>query len=157
MTILTRTAIAICILVLVGNPVLAQEGKVPETVEEPKAEKACFRVRNIRSLDAVDDRFVYLRSVRGKHYLLTMDNACIGLQNSIAVAVANGYDRVCSNDRAFITYREFNQNRRCGILSVERVEDRAEALKLVELRKKPVKGEGEGRKTAAPDNSDGRR
>ncbi len=78
-----------------------------------------------------------LRCVRDKHYLLTMDNVCLGLQNSIAVTVANGYDRVCSNDHAFVTYREFDQNRRCGILNVEEVEDREAALKLIERRKAP--------------------
>ncbi len=138
MQILIRAVIPMCLLVLGLNPVLAQEGKEPDTAEESKAEKACFRVRDARSLDAVDDRFVYLRCVRDKHFLLTMDNACLGLQNSIAVAVANGYDRVCSNDHAFITYREFDQTRRCGILNVEQVEDRAAALKLIELRKKPA-------------------
>jgi hypothetical protein len=137
--------------------VLAQEEPEAKTGEVPKAEKACFRVRDTRSFDAVDDRFVYLRCVRDKHYLLTMDNACLGLQNSIAVAVANGYDRVCSNDHAFITYREFDQTRRCGILNVERVEDRAAALKLVELRKKPAPADVEEKKTAAPEGSGGRR
>jgi len=157
MPILSRTPIVLFLLVLVSTTVLAEDGQKPSTSEEPKAEKACFRVRYTRSFDAVDDRFVYVRCVQDKHYLLTMDNACLGLQNSIAVAVANGYDRVCSNDRAFITYREFDQTRRCGILKVERVEDRAAALKLVELRKKPAPAKGEETKTAAPDDSGGRR
>jgi len=108
-------------------------------------------------LCVVDDRFVYVRCVRDKHYLLTMDNACIGLQNSIAVAVANGYDRVCSKDRAFITYREFNQIRRCGILNVEQVEDREAALKLVERLEAPDAAKAMDKKTAAPDPSGERR
>jgi len=157
MSNLIRTAIVISLLALVATVVSAQEKPEPSTGEEPKAEKACFRVRNLRGMDAVDDRFVYVRCVQDKHYLLTMDNACLGLQNSIAVAVANGYDRVCSNDRALITYREFDQTRRCGILNVERVADREAALKLVELRKKPAAVEEEDKKTAAPDDSDGRR
>ena len=157
MATLKRILVIGFLLAGVSNAVLAQDKPEPETVEEPKAEKACFRVRDTRSFDAVDDRFVYLRCVRDKHYLLTMDNVCLGLQNSIAVAVANGYDRVCSNDHAFITYREFDQTRRCGILNVERVEDRAAALELVELRKKPVEAESDDKKTAAPDASDGRR
>jgi len=142
MPILFRTLIVLFLLVLGSTTMLAEEGQEPSTSEEPKAEKACFRVRNLRGMEAVDDRFVYVRSVRDEHYLLTMDNACLGLQNSIAVAVANGYDRVCSNDHAFITYREFDRTRRCGILNVEQVEDRVAALKLIELRKKPAKGDG---------------
>ena len=158
MSNLIRTAIVFSLLALVATVVSAQEKPEPSTGEVPKAEKACFRVRNLRGMEAVDDRFVYVRCVQDKHYLLTMDNACLGLQNSIAVAVANGYDRVCSNDRALITYREFDQTRRCGILIVERVADREAALKLVELRKKPAPAKkSEETKTAAPDDSDGRR
>jgi Family of unknown function (DUF6491) len=157
MSNLIRTTITFCFLVLVATAGSAQEKPETTTGDVPKAEKACFRVRDTRSFDAVDDRFVYLRCVRGKHYLLTMDNVCLGLQNSIAVAVANGYDRVCSNDHAIITYREFDLTKRCGILTVERVEDREAALKLVELRGKPAPAEGGEEKTAAPDDSDGRR
>ncbi len=157
MAILTRIVVVVFLLAGASNSVLAEKEPAPEPGEVPKAEKACFRVRNLRGMDAVDDRFVYVRCVQDKHYLLTMDNACLGLQNSIAVAVANGYDRVCSNDHAFITYREFDQTRRCGILNVEQVADRKAALKLVELRKKPAAVEGEDKKTAASENSDGRR
>ena len=157
MAVLTRIWIVVFLLAGVSNAVLAQQEPGPKTGDAPKAEKACFRVRNLRGMDAVDDRFVYVRCVQDKHYLLTMDNACLGLQNSIAVAVANGFDRVCSNDHAFITYREFDQIRRCGILNVERVGDRAAALKLVELRKKPAPAKAEETKTAAPDASGGRR
>lgn len=157
MSMLSRFAIVSVLLIPVSAAVFAQDKPQSGSSEEPKAEKACFRVRNTRSFDAVDDRFVYVRCVQDKHYLLTMDNACLGLQNSIAVAVANGYDRVCSNDRAFITYREFDQTRRCGILKVEQVANRAAALKLVELRREPVSADGEDKKTAAPDDSGGRR
>jgi len=57
-----------------------------------------FNVRDVRSFDAIHDRYVYVRCRRGKHYLLTMANACLGLQDSIAVAVANDFNRVCSHD-----------------------------------------------------------
>jgi len=157
MAVLIRTAIVFCLLVAGSNTVRAQEGSEAKPEKEPKAKKACFRIRNTRSFDAVDDRFVYVRCVRDRHYLLTMDNACLGLQNSIAVALANGYDRVCSNDHAFIIYQEFDQTRRCGILNVEQVEDRDAALELVELRKKPEPAKGKDKKTAAPDPSGGRR
>ena len=140
-------------LTLAGEPTPSNEG-------EPTAVDACFRVRNTRSFDAVDDRFVYLRCVRDKHYLLTMDNACFGLQNSIGIAVAGGFDRVCSNDRAMVTYRDFNRTRRCGILKVEAVENREAALELIKKRKESAavdKSEDEHKQTAAPEEPDGRR
>ena len=56
----------------------------------------CFNVRDVRSFDAIHDRYVYVRCRRGKHYLLTMANACLGLQDSIAVAAADDFNRVCS-------------------------------------------------------------
>ncbi len=83
-----------------------------------------------------------------------MENACFGLENSIAVAVSNRFDRVCSNDRAWITYKEFNQNRRCGILNVEEVAGWKQALERVEALKAPRKVEKE--ETAAPEESGGR-
>ena len=138
-----------CGLALAGEP-------TPSTEGEPAAVKACFRVRDTRSFDAVDDRFVYVRCIRDRHYLLTMDNACFGLENSIAVAVSNRFDRVCSNDRAWITYKDFNQTRRCGILTVEKVDDREHALELINKRKDSATKE-EQEKTAAPESSDGRR
>ena len=117
-----------CGSALAGEPPPSNEG-------EPAAVKACFRVRDTRSFEAVDDRSVYVRCIRDRHYLLTMDNACFGLENSIAVAVSNRFDRVCSNDRAWITYKDFNQTRRCGILTVESVEDREQALELINKRR----------------------
>ena len=63
-----------------------------------------------------------------------MENACQGLQNSLAVAVASGFNRVCSNDRATLTYRDFDRTRLCVILSVEAVETRTAAQNLVARR-----------------------
>lgn len=154
MAVLTRSALVACALIVVSNVVVAEDDP------EAKAEKACFRVRDTRSFEAVDDRFVYLKCVRNKHYLLTMDNACFGLQNSIGVAIASGFDRVCSNDHAMITYRDFNQTRRCGILDVEAVENRDGALEFIEERKRAAASkstEGEGKKIAAPEETERRR
>ena len=122
-------------LVLFGYGLALAGESTPSNEGEPTVVEACFRVRDTRSFDAVDDRFVYVRCIRDRHYLLTMDNACFGLENSIAVAVSNRFDRVCSNDRAWITYKDFNQTRRCGILTVERVDDREHALDLINIRK----------------------
>ena len=103
----------------------------------PIAEDACFNVRDVRSFDAIRDRFVYVRCLRDRHYLLTMEDACQGLQNSLAVAVACGFNRVCSHDRATLTYRDFDRTRHCRILRVEAVDDLAAAEKLVESRTNP--------------------
>ena len=64
-----------------------------------------------------------------------MANACLGLQDSIAVA--NDFNRVCSHDGTRLTYRDFERTRRSIILRVEAVDDRAAALDLVARRMQP--------------------
>jgi len=134
--------VKVLIAVLSVGAGAAVAGESSDDAIDPKVEKACFRVRDTRSFEAIDDRFVYVRCVRNKHYLLTMENVCMGLENSTKVAISNDFDRVCSNDRAMITYRDFNQRKRCGILTVESVKDRDAALELVKERRKPTDKEG---------------
>ena len=105
--------------------------------DEPPAADACFNVRDVLSFEALHDRFVYVRCRRSRHFLLTMENICLGLRNSLAIAVANDFNRVCSQDRATITYEGLGQTSHCLILWVEKVEDRAAARKIVDLRTKP--------------------
>lgn len=152
-----KTAVLFLVaVVMVGSFPSAGESDA----ESVKPEKACFRVRDVRGFEAVTDRFVYVHGVRSQHYLLTMENVCMGLENSVGIAIANGFDRVCSNDRAMITYKEFNQVKRCGILTVEAVADREGALDLVKKRsaqKESGEEKKEDEKNAAPEFSDGRR
>ena len=144
------SAVLGCVILSCAPLFAGEPGQVDDGVGT-LAEKACFRVRDVRSFDAVDDRFVYVRGVRNQHFLLTMENVCMGLENSVGVAIANGFDRVCSNDRAMIAYKDFNQLRRCAILKVEEVADRDAALKLVKERNAVPddQADGEKKKTAA--------
>jgi hypothetical protein len=134
----TSLAVALALSV-VPLSVSSQEVKDTASAESPPAavpsKKTCFNVRDVRSISAIEDRFVYVRCIRDQHYLLTMVNGCIGLENSIAVAVANGYNRVCSLDRGVIVYKDFDQTRRCDVLLVERVADRDAALALIAEKK----------------------
>jgi len=104
---------------------------------EPPDLPACFNVRDVLSFDALHDKYVYVRCRRGRHFLLTMENICLGLRNSVAIAVANDFNRVCSQDRATITYEGLGRTSRCLILWVENVKDRAAAHALVENRTSP--------------------
>jgi hypothetical protein len=156
-----KSVVALLAAVVTLAPGIGSTGEsTPEESAELTVEKACFRVRNTRSMSAFDDRHVYVRCIRDEHYLLTMQPACIGLENSIGVAVSNRFDRVCSNDGAWITYKDFGRTRRCGIVTVEAVADRNAALKLVEKRRKPAaeqRDREDKKKTAAPDGSGSRR
>jgi len=127
----TRTAaVGLVVLVAVASGCTSALGH-----GEPTVERACFRVRDTRGFEAMDDRFVDVRCVRDRHYLLTMETACFGLQESIRIAIGNEFDRVCSNHRAMISYRDFNRLKTCGILTVETVASREEGLELVEKRR----------------------
>ena len=100
--------LASCVWMLSAGEILSQE-EAADAPEERSVDRTCFRVRDTRGFSAIDDRFVYVKSVRDRHYLLTMDNRCYGLEFSIKIAIANEFDRVCSNDRAILTYRDFNR------------------------------------------------
>jgi hypothetical protein len=125
-------AIFVGVVLMAAAAALPAEGAGDATTT---TEKTCFRVRDTRGMSAIDDRHVAVECVRDRFYLLTMANTCFGLENSIAVKVASEFDRVCSNDRAWLTYRDFDQTKRCEILTVESVADLEEAKILVEKRK----------------------
>ena len=96
----------------------------------PPSERACFMVREVRSYDAFDDRHVAIETIRDESYLLTLDNVCFGLDSAIRIAISNDFNRVCSDDLAVITYRDYNRLDTCRILNVERVADHEAALEL---------------------------
>jgi hypothetical protein len=105
-----------------------------ETEKNPKNKKTCFNVRDTRSYTALHDRYVYVKCVRKKHYLLTIDQGCRGMMNSFGVSITNDFNRVCSHSGAMISFREYSQPKRCRILEVEAVEDLEAAEEMVEER-----------------------
>jgi hypothetical protein len=118
---------------------LAQdEAEPPKEVEigdgPPPSEEACFNVRQARSFDALADEFVYVDGGGDDHFLLTMFRGCIGLRDSLRIAISNDFSRVCSNSFATITYRGLGELETCRIRRVEAVEDKAAAEALVESR-----------------------
>lgn len=105
---------------------------------EPAGDEACFNVRDTRSYHALHDRYVYLRCIRKKHFLLTIDGGCRGLSYGSGIAIANEFNRVCSHSGAVITYRQFDRIHRCLVHDVEAVEDLEAATALVEERTTPA-------------------
>ncbi len=124
-------------LLIVGSYVLAGCATTPVGEEkggDDIAARECFNVRDVRSLSAVTDRFVLAHCVRSGHFLLTMEPACLGLEDSSRFMVSNEFNRVCSNFGATLTYRYFDQTRSCRILNVEAVEGREAAQEIVARR-----------------------
>ena len=126
----TTSTVLVLGLALAASGCAHRGGGAATTAETvaPPSEKACFNVREVRSYDALDDRHVYVETIRDGHYLLTLDTICIGLASSIRIAISNDFSRVCSNDLAVITYRNFDRLESCRILDVERVADREAAV-----------------------------
>lgn len=105
--------------------------------DAPPAEETCFNVREVRNFSGLDDRYVYLETLRDEHFVLTMFPGCFGLEDAIQIAISNQLSRVCSVDTAKITYRGLGGDlESCPIRRVEAVEDRAAAEALVESRKR---------------------
>lgn len=94
----------------------------------------CFYVRDTRGFHALHDRYVYVKCLRDKHFLLTIDQGCGGLSFATSLFIGNEFNRVCSHSGAMITYREFDRTHRCRILEVEPVESLEAAERVVRER-----------------------
>lgn len=99
----------------------------------------CFRIRNVNSWDAIDDKHIYIKEAVNDHYLLTMFSACHGIKFAQAIALSNTMGRICPNDFGRITYRDGSMRSSCRIDDVERVGNKDEAVSLVESRSEDVK------------------
>src|SRR5690606_3528829 len=93
----------------------AQEGADADAIEEiegieeieeididdlpPPAEETCFYSRDIDRFSALSDSFVLLRDRSRKYYLLTMFPGCVGLDQSIRIALISDLQRVCELGR----------------------------------------------------------
>ena len=93
-----------------------------------------FYVRDTRGFHALHDRYVYVKCVRDKHFLLTINQGCRELSFATSLFIANEFNRICSHSGAMITYREFDRTRRCRILEVEPVESLETAQQVVRER-----------------------
>ena len=132
---------AACLLGLIlAVPALActSSQKVETTTGRASAaERACFNVRNVDSFSPLSNRFVYVRTTGDKHYLLTMDSMYPSLPYATGIAMSGNYAWVCSNTGAMITYVDAGRPVFCRILSVEAVDNKEAAQKLVDARTTP--------------------
>jgi hypothetical protein len=115
-------------------PPLAAEG--PDAQLQKGTKRTCFRVRETRGFHGLHDRYAYVKSARKQYYLLTIDQGCRGLNFTTWIAIANGFDRVCSNSGAMVAFREFGRLKTCRILEVEAVSGLQQAQDLVKDRTK---------------------
>jgi hypothetical protein len=120
------------IIFLLSPFVMAQE----EEDAENQSSNVCVNSRTIRNFDAFTDEHIYVKEGGDDHYLFTMRGRCIGLKNSLAIAIKDTTSRVCSKSFGEVVYRD-NRNRTtsCRIDTIEAVESKDDAKALVQRRK----------------------
>lgn len=94
----------------------------------------CFNAEGLTDFDVMTDQHIYVRTRGGNHYLVSTEQ-CENLERSHqrgTVALVPYGRRVCQGDGSHIVYDANGRERPCRILTIERVQDRTEALRLSE-------------------------
>jgi len=122
------------IILLIGPLAMAQD----EETEGANKESAnvCVNSRTIRTFDAFTDEHIYVEDRGDKHYLFTMRSRCLGLRNSLGIAIKDTTSRVCSNGFGEVAYRDHsNRLTSCRIDTIEEVDSKGDAKAVVQKRK----------------------
>ena len=120
------------IIFLLSPFVMAQE----EEGAEKQSSNVCVNSRTIRNFDAFTDEHIYVEDRGDMHFLFTMRGRCVGLKNSLAVAIKDTTSRVCSKSFGEVVYRDnHNRTTSCRIDTIEAVESKDDAKALVQRRK----------------------
>jgi hypothetical protein len=101
----------------------------------------CFLVPAIIDMRVMSDEHVYVRTRGGNHYVLTVAQQCKNLQRSDirnAIRLVNYGRRVCQNDGSYFLYDSGTRETTCPILTIDAVDDRAEARLIAAGERIPV-------------------
>ena len=135
-------ALILLLILVFGASAALSQIKFEEADEADDTEnfvkKMCVSAGNIRSLNAIDDQHIYVNAFgSNKHFLLTMQRRCLGLQGAGNIAVKDTTSRLCSNSFGAITYRPMGRGTEtCNIDTVEAIGSREQAWSLVDERKR---------------------
>ena len=100
----------------------------------PTPKEACFNNYKVDSFSPLHERFVYVRTLGGEHYLLTLDAFYLTLPQATGIRISGTFGRVCSESGAMITFVDAGRPVSCRIIRVEAVASRKEAQKVVNQR-----------------------
>ena len=135
---MNRYKAIILITALSGTLAIAQEDADEAEDKAQAGERACINTRSVRTFDAIDDEHVYVREGSNEHYLLTMQNRCFNLRNSLGIAFKDTTSRICSDGFGEIVYRDRMGSGRglesCRIDTIERVDSKEDAEAIVAAR-----------------------
>ena len=120
-----------------GMGVEGEEGEEGEEEEEeyggdPKSGgETCFNASTVSSFDYMRPRYVYVNVTGEKHYLLTLAQECINLENAMNMSIRSRFEQVCSRSEDSISYTALGRAEECRIVNVHEVQDRAAAEALI--------------------------
>lgn len=106
--------------------------------------ETCFDITRAQDINVMTDEHVYVRTIGGNQYLLTMAQTCRNLQRSYRsgdVRIQPFGRRVCPNDGSHLLYNWSGRESVCPILTIDAVEDREEARAIAEGNASPVQVE----------------
>jgi hypothetical protein len=118
-----------------------QTAAASDVREESADDETCFDISRVQDISVLSDQHVYVRTIGGNHYLLTMEQTCDNLQRSAlseGVRVQPYGRRVCPNDGSHLIYNWFGRESVCPIQTIDAVEDRQEARAIAEGNVSPV-------------------
>jgi|GEM_PF-3556301 len=133
-----QTATLLLVFAFAAGAVPAQEDASDAPDEEPTPApdqlEQCFNAEGLTDFDVMTDRHIYVRTRGGNHYLVGTEQ-CENLERSHqrgTVSLVPYGRRVCQGDGSHVVYDANGRDRPCRILTIERVQDRTEALRLSE-------------------------
>ncbi len=97
--------------------------------------EVCFNVRNVDTFSPLGERSVYLRTLGGERYLLTLDGVYTSLPFATGITISNDFSTVCSDTGATITFMNFGHPVFCRIVRVESVSSKRAAEQLAQQRR----------------------
>ena len=113
-------------------PATAQDDDAADAEAE---ERICVNSRAIRNFDALTDQYVYVQEGSSRHFLFTMRNHCVNLNNAMGIALKDTTSRICSDGFGEIVYRDRMSSQRlqsCRIGKIEVVESKEDARAIVD-------------------------
>ena len=135
-----KTMAMILTTIFASSLAFAQEVASETEEEEEAEERVCINSRSVRTFDAIDDEHIYVREGSSEHFLLTMQNRCFNLRNSLGIAFKDTTSRICDDGFGEIVYRDrMGSGRRletCRIDEIERVDSKEDAEAIVKAREK---------------------
>ena len=131
---------AVCLLgLIVTIPGLAclSSQKVPTADRGTLATEACFNLRTVDTFSPLAYQFVYVRTLSGEHYLLTLDAVYVNLPFATGITIADTFSRICSNTGARVAFRDSGRQVSARIVRVEAVASKEAARQVVKDRTTP--------------------